>query len=410
MKPNRSLITATICCLALLATSAMSQPLPTIELRPVFSELDLQHPVWMSEAPDGSGRFFVVGQEGRILIVPKGSSGKEPKEFLNIVTRKPHVDNEEGLLGLAFHPGFKTNSLFYIYYNQQNPRRSVISEFRVSATDPDLADLASERILMEVPQPFGNHKGGQVSFGPDGFLYITLGDGGKGNDPFNNGQNTAVLLGKILRIDPNHTSTEISGRVKTTLAYSIPADNPFVADRYGYDVRQEIWAYGLRNAWRFSWDRQTGAMWAGDVGQDKWEEIDLIVKGGNYGWCVREAAHRFKPGPEGARYNEPIIEYPHNTNLLAQSSFPRHTIGISVTGGYVYRGKQYPSLQGVYVYADYGLGTFWGLRYEDGKLREYGTLLQQPKNIASFAEDLDGELYALAYDGHILAIAVPEKK
>jgi glucose/arabinose dehydrogenase len=412
MKPNRSLITPTIFCLVLLATSSMSQPLPKIELRTIFSELTLQRPVWMSEAPDGSGRFFIVEQDGRILIVPKGSTGKEPKEFLNIVARKPHNDNEEGLLSLAFHPGFKTNSLFYIYYNQQNPRRSVISEFKVSATDPDLADLASERILMEVPQPFGNHKGGQISFGPDGFLYIALGDGGKANDPFNNGQNSAVLLGKILRIDPSHTSTEGSGRNKTTLAYSIPADNPFAAepDRYGYDVRKEIWAYGLRNAWRFSWDRQTGAMWAGDVGQDKWEEVDLIVKGGNYGWCVREATHRFKPGPEGARYIEPIIEYPHNTNLLAQSSSPRHTIGISVTGGYVYRGKEYPALQGVYVYADYGLGTFWGLRYENGKLGEYGTLLQQPKNIASFAEDLDGEMYAITLDGHIYAIAVPEGK
>lgn len=412
MKRARFIITQTICCLSLLATSAMSQPLPKIELRAVFSDLALQRPVWMSEAPDGSDRCFILEQDGRILIVRKGATGKEAKEFLNIVGRKPHVDQEEGLLGLAFHPGYKTNGLFYIYYNQQNPRRSVISEFAVSAADPDLADLASERILLEVPQPFGNHKGGQVGFGPDGYLYFGLGDGGKGNDPFNNGQNTASLLGKILRIDPSGHGTEVNGGVKKTLAYSFPPDNPFVAepDRYEYGVHKEIWAYGLRNPWRFSWDRQTGALWCGDVGQDKWEEIDVIVRGGNYGWCVREGTHRFKPGPEGARYNEPVIEYPHNTNWMAQSSFPRHSIGMSVTGGYVYRGKKYPSLQGVYVYADYVLGTFWGLRYEGGKVREYGTLLEQPKNIASFAEDMDGEIYAIGYAGHIYAITVPGKE
>src|SRR5437879_2635289 len=164
-----TLLIRTIFCLALLATSALSQPLPKIELRPVFPELRAKLPVWMCEAPDGSGRLFILEQDGRILIVRKGSSGKEAKEFMNIVERKPHVDLEEGLLGLAFHPGFKTNGHFYVYYNQQNPRRSVISEFDVAFNDADRAEMKSERILMEVPQPFGNHKGGQVSFGPDGY-------------------------------------------------------------------------------------------------------------------------------------------------------------------------------------------------------------------------------------------------
>src|SRR5438067_9418525 len=184
----------------------------------------------MTQSPERSGRFFSLEQEGRIIIARKGSTGKETKEFLNIVDRKPHVDLEEGLLGLAFHPGFKTNGHFYIYYNQQDPRRSVISEFEVAFNDPDRGEIKSERILLEVPQPFGNHKGGQVSFGPDGYLYIALGDGGRGNDPFYNGQNTAVLLGKILRIDVNIRSTEATAGVTNRLAYGIPPDNPFAAE------------------------------------------------------------------------------------------------------------------------------------------------------------------------------------
>jgi glucose/arabinose dehydrogenase len=358
--------------------------------------------------------MFIVQQEGRILIVHKGTDGSQSREFLNIVDRKPYVDNEEGLLSIAFHPGFNTNRLFYIYYNQQNsqagalyPRRSVISEFKVSAADPDQADPQSERILLEVPQPFGNHKGGQISFGPDGYLYIALGDGGSGYDPFGNGQNTATLLAKILRIDVNSRSEIQVGPRKQTLAYGIPSDNPFVGepDMFGLGTRKEIWAYGLRNVWRYSWDRQTGDLWAGDVGQDLWEEVDLIVKGGNYGWSVREASHHFKPGPVGAAYNEPVIEYPHNPDLLSQSKFPRHSTGLCVVGGYVYRGKKYPALQGVYVYSDYNLGTIWGLRYQQGRVTDYGTLLLQPKNISSFAEDADGELYVLALDSGVFSIS-----
>jgi glucose/arabinose dehydrogenase len=396
--------------LALFAGLVEAQPLPKIELQPALSELNLKLPVWLEEVPDGSGRIVILEQDGRILIVPKDSDGKDAKEFLDIVDRKPHVDLEEGLLGLAFHPQFKTNRLFYIYYNQQNPRRSVVSEFKTLADNPDRADTKSERILMEVPQPFENHKGGQVSFGPDGFLYIGLGDGGRGNDPFNNAQNTASLLGKILRIDVN-TRTTVNFRGKPeTLQYGIPTDNPLVRepDLYEYGVRKEIWAYGLRNPWRFSWDRETGEMWAGDVGQDQWEEVDLIVKGGNYGWCVREGFHHFKPGPLAAQYVDPVIEYPHKPELLAQSRFPDHSIGASVTGGFVYRGRKYPALRGVYVYADYALGTIWGFRYRQGKLVEHGTLLEQSKNIASFAQALNGELYALAYDGHVYSVTVAD--
>ncbi len=394
---------------------ACAQGLPNIELHQVFPSMSLNRTLWMSEAPDGSSRMFVVQQDGRILVARKGTDGSKPEEFLNIVNRKPFVDNEEGLLSLAFHPGFKTNQLFYIYYNQQNsaagslfPRRSIISEMRVSAVDPDKADLTTERILLEVPQPFGNHKGGQVGFGPDGYLYIALGDGGLACDPFGNGQNTSTLLAKILRIDVNGRSEVQMGPKRQTLPYSIPSDNPFVhePDMSGLGARKEIWAYGLRNVWRYSWDRQTGDLWAGDVGQDLWEEVDLITKGGNYGWSVREATHPFKPGPMGAQYAEPVMEYPHRPDLLSESRFPKHSIGLCVVGGYMYRGKKYPALQGVYLYADYNLGTIWGLRYQDGKVIQYGTLLEQPKNISSFAEDSDGELYVLALEAGIYSIVV----
>jgi glucose/arabinose dehydrogenase len=387
-----------------LAVCAMtaSAALPAVRLHSVFPALTLDKPVRMEEATDGSQRFFIVEQGGRILTVAKGTDGSATNEFLSIVARKPHASYEEGLLGLAFHPQFRTNGLFYVYYCQQEPRRSMVSEFKVSKTDSNKADLASERILFEVAQPFANHKGGQVTFGRDGFLYVGLGDGGLGNDPYNNGQNTAVVLGKILRIDVNSRTTLINGKHTNALAYGIPSDNPFAKAKYG--VRGEVWAYGLRNPWRWSFDRETGELWVGDVGQDLWEEIDVVVKGGNYGWNVREALHPFKPGPDGARYIEPIIEYPHYPALLADGKYPKHGIGTSVTGGYVYRGKKYPGLRGVYIYADYTLGTIFGLRYENGKVTEYGTLLSQPKNIASFAEDLDGELYALAFDGKVYAI------
>jgi glucose/arabinose dehydrogenase len=405
-------------CLALGLGAATAQPLPKVQLQPVFSALSLSCPVWMSEAPDGSGRFFIVEQDGRILIVQKGSDGSQPKVFLDIVDRHPHNGMEEGLLSMAFHPGFKTNGLFYIYYNQLNetdghsqegvqyPRRSVISEFHVANDDPNRADMSSERILLEVPQPYSNHKGGELCFGPDGYLYLGLGDGGRADDPFNNGQNTATLLAKMLRIDVNRREELDFGRYHHELPYGYPPDNPYIHEpaMYGLGPRKEIFAIGLRNPWRYSFDRQTGDLWVGDVGQDLWEEVDLLTNGGNYGWCVREGAHYFKPAPPGAQYIDPVMEYPHKPELLSQSLFPNHTIGYCIIGGYVYRGQKYPALQGIYVYGDYNLGTIWGMRYKNGKVTDQDAMLFQPKNIASFAEDQEGELYVLTGSYHPGAI------
>jgi len=415
-----------VLAVVLSALTASAQPLPKVQLRPVFTSLALNRPIWMCQPPDGSGRIFFVEQHGRIVIVPKGGDGSTSTEYFNIESRRPLVDNEEGLLSMAFHPGYKTNGLFYVYYNQQaggnKPRRSVISEFKVSATNPDQADLASERILFEVPQPYGNHKGGELGFGPDGYLYLGLGDGGLGNDPNNNGQNTAVFLGKFLRIDVNTRSMSGTGRDRKELPYGIPKDNPYVnePDMWGnVGTKKEIYALGMRNPWRWSWDSKTGDLWAGDVGQDLWEEVDLIVKGGNYGWCVREAFHHFKPGPPGAQYLDPVIEYPHRPQDLAQAKFPKHDIGMCVIGGYVYRGKKFPSLEGIYIYGDNVVGTIYGLRYADGKVTDYGTMLKQPKNIDSFAQDEQGELYILSFaadpqvpvnEGHVFAIESADGK
>lgn len=384
--------------------------LPTVALENAFPALAVERPVWLIEAPDHSGRLFIIEQQGRILIVRKGSDGKDALEFMNIVDRQPMVDNEEGLLSLAFHPQFNSNQLIYVYYNQQRPRRSIISEFKISAANSDQVNLASERKILEVPQPYGNHKGGQIGFGPDGFLYIALGDGGLAHDPHNHGQNMSSLLSKILRIDVNSRSSRREGWERRQLQYGIPTDNPYVNEPDQYGVRKEIWASGLRNPWRFSWDRETGDLWLGDVGQDLWEEINLIVKGGNYGWPVREGFHHFKPGPPGAQFAEPVIEYAHQPAQMKNGNFPEHSVGLCVTGGYVYRGKKFPSLRGVYVYADYNLGTIWGLRYANGKVTEYGTLLSQPKNVVSFAEDADGELYVLCFDDKIFKLTVPAAK
>jgi glucose/arabinose dehydrogenase len=383
--------------LAATATIGMAADFPKIDLRPVYPKITLQRPLWMSEVPYGSGRMFVIEQAGRILVMPGDHNASEYKVALDITGRQPQEDTEEGLLGMAFHPKFKENQKVYVHYNQHNPRRSVVSEVLMSKTDRDVIDISTERILLEVPQPYGNHKGGCTIFGPDGYLYISFGDGGTVlGDPHNNGQRLNVLLGKILRIDVDTRSDD--------KAYGIPKDNPFVGKERSLP---EIYTYGMRNPWRMSFDTKTGLLWAGDVGQDKWEEVDIIKKGGNYGWRIREGLHPYKTNgvPANITLIDPIIEYPHNTDLGKE-----HTPGASVTGGYVYRGAKIPALSGVYIYGDFVAGTIWGARYESGHLLQDGVLLEMPKmlnpprNISSFAQDLAGEVYVVAFDGKIYEI------
>jgi quinoprotein glucose dehydrogenase len=346
-KPFSVLLSVVLCsviCAPTVAQEVDQSPLPVKVVR-AFPELKPRRPVVITNAGDGSNRLFVCTEQGVIHALASDQNATETQTFLDIEERVSYKDkeNEEGLLGLAFHPKFKTNGEFFVYYTSlAKPHTSIISRFRVSKNDPSQGDPASEEVLLEIPQPFWNHNGGNLLFGPDGYLYIALGDGGSADDPLKNGQNLSTLLGSILRIDVDHQD---SGK-----AYAIPKDNPFVNTP---GAQPEIYAYGVRNIWGISYDVATGLLWAADVGQNLWEEIDLIVKGGNYGWSQREAMHKF--GPNGAERNadmiEPIWMY-------------HHDIGKSITGGHVYRGKLVPELVGYYVYADYVSGRVWGLKYD----------------------------------------------
>lgn len=350
-------------------------PLPVKAVR-AFPELTFRRPIVVTHAGDGSNRVFVAEQQGVIRVVKNDEAAEESTVFLDMEKKVVYIDkeNEEGLLGMAFHPQYKSNGQFFVYYTTTTaPHTSVISRFRVSKDDPNKADPTYEEELLRIPQPFWNHNGGTIVFGPDGYLYIALGDGGSANDPMANGQNLNTLLGKVLRIDVDHQD---AGK-----KYKVPADNPFVGKK---DAQPEIWAYGLRNPWRMSFDQKTGALWLADVGQDLWEEIDLITKGGNYGWKLREAKHKFGPGGSEPRKDliDPIWEY-------------HHTIGKSITGGHVYRGKAVPALVGKYVYADYVSGKLWALDYnaETKKVVANYSLTGNNLPVMSFGEDEMGEIY-----------------
>lgn len=384
MKP----ITVIFCALIFIVSHSCTQSngndndevLGTYTAVSAFPNLSFTRPVDLQHAGDNTNRIFVVEQEGVISVFPNNASVESKKTFLDIKERVEDSGNEEGLLGLAFHPDYETNGYFYVNYTAEDPNRTVISRFIVSAGDPDVANANSEYVILEFDQPFSNHNGGQISFGADGFLYIASGDGGSGGDPDENGQNRSTLLGKILRIDVDH---EEDGN-----RYAIPDDNPFANNSSGY--REEIYAYGLRNPWRFSFDPANNRLWAGDVGQNAYEEIDIIEKGGNYGWDVMEGKHCFEPssGCNTAGLKLPIWEY-------------NRDLGISITGGFVYRGPTLDELTGKYIYADFGSRRVWALNYSNMNNPLNTQLLQADFNISSFGVDQNNELYLCGFDDKI---------
>lgn len=344
-----------------------------------FEDLSFTRPVDFQAPDDGSDHLFVVEQAGVIRVFENRPDVDEAPVFLDIQDRVNDSGNEEGLLGLAFHPNYASNGEFFLDYTASNPSRTVVARYRVDPNDPLRAMQDSEEVILEVNQPYGNHNAGQIVFGSDGYLYVTLGDGGSGGDPQGYGQDRTTLLGSILRIDVDNTE---AGR-----NYAIPPDNPFVGNNEGY--REEIFAYGLRNPWRISFDPETGRLWAADVGQNAYEEIDVIEAGGNYGWNVMEGFHCFSPSEncDTAGLTEPVVEYPHE-------------LGRSVTGGFVYRGDNVPELFGKYVYADFVSGRFWTLDY-DGSSAENAELFETGLRVSSFGVDRADELYVLAFDGNI---------
>ncbi len=344
-----------------------------------FPNLSFNRPVDLQHPGDNSNRLFVLEQSGIISVFENRSDAAAIDVFLDIRQKVNDSGNEEGLLGLAFHPNYESNGYFYVNYTASGPRRTVISRFKVSQ-NPLLADPSSEKVLLTYEQPYSNHNGGQISFGPDGYLYIATGDGGSGGDPHGNGQNRSTLLGAILRID---VDKQEGGKL-----YAIPPDNPFHGNTSGY--REEIYAYGLRNPWRFSFDSETKKLWAGDVGQNNYEEIDVIEKGGNYGWNIMEGKHCYKPssGCNQSGLKPPIVEYSHDQ-------------GISVTGGFVYRGAELPELVGRYIYADYGSGRVWAISANNLSNPMNTELMKVDFNISSFGVDKANELYICAFDGKI---------
>jgi hypothetical protein len=371
LPPVRSLVAAALLCLWL-----SSPALAAIQLSPVVSG-GLSSPVFVGNAGDGSNRLFIEERGGIIRVLQPGSS--TPTVFLDIHA-KIVAGNEQGLLGLAFHPLYASNGRFFVYYTRSGDGTLVIAEYNVSA-DPDVADPA-ETVLLTIPHPTNtNHNGGMLAFGPDGYLYIGVGDGGAGNDPPSNAQNINVLLGKILRIDVDHPDPGAG------TPYSSPADNPFV----NAQGRGEIFALGLRNPWRFSFDRTTGQQWVGDVGQSAREEVDTpILNGGNYGWRVYEGLVCTNNDPllcTPASYSFPVFDYPHTGGRC------------SITGGYVYRGSQGALPPGTYVYGDYCSGEIFAW---NGSAQSI--LLDTTLNISSFGEDEQGELYVVNLGGTVSKI------
>ncbi len=363
-----------------------SQNRTSFSLEDAFPNLKFSYPVEIQSSKDGTNRLFVVEQEGRIVVYQNDKNSKTKKIFLDITDRVA-FGGEMGLLGLAFHPKFSSNGFFFVNYTANKPRRTVISRFQVSSDNSDSADKESELILMTFDQPFSNHNGGCITFGPDGYLYIATGDGGAAGDPDNNSQDLSNLLGKILRINVDNP--------QQPLKYGIPADNPF-AKSSDKNIRKEIYSYGLRNPWKFSFDPVTKDLWCADVGQNKWEEINIIKSGGNYGWRCFEGNHSYNSYGCKGSYIFPVFEYSHKE-------------GNSITGGFVYRGKNFPELYGKYIYGDFVSKKIWALNYNGKKKIENNLIAVSPQPISSFGVDDNNELFIVGYEGTVFRFNRAEK-
>ena len=340
-----------------------------------FPNLSFDDPVGIHHAGDGSNRIFVVEQEGRIKVFDNNPDVSSAEMFLNItsIVDQDGGYTEEGLLGLAFHPNYIENGYFYVNYTEHNPRRNVIARYSVSDNNPNEADYGSSEIILEVNQPYTNHNGGQMEFGPDdGYLYISFGDGGSAGDPLGHGQNLSTLLGSLIRIDVDNPSGGLN--------YGIPSDNPFIAPM---NARDEIYAYGLRNMWRFSFDLETGFLWGADVGQYEYEEVNIIESGGNYGWNIMEGTSCYESqNCDSEGLEPPVWEYELYVNGVC-----------SITGGYVYRGTNLWGLVGKYIYGDWCTGDIWALQYSDSGDHVNEDILDSDINITSFGVDQNNELF-----------------
>ncbi|RRQ47647.1 glucose sorbosone dehydrogenase [Maribacter algicola] len=345
-----------------------------------FPNLSFSRPLDLQSPNDGTNRIFVVEQRGTIKVFENDTEVTESRTFFDMSGNIASSD-ELGLLGLAFHPNFESNGYFYVCYTPSSDL-SVVSRFKTMDNDPNMADPSSETLLLQIPQPYTNHNGGQLGFGPDGYLYIASGDGGSGGDPDGNAQNLGNLLGAILRIDVDNTGNGLN--------YAIPNDNPFVDTE---NARPEIYAYGLRNPWRFSFDVRNGNLWTGDVGQGEKEEINIIESGGNYGWNILEGTSCYNAMDcDDSGTITPVFEYDHSNNDR------------SVTGGYVYRGSLNPSLVGYYIYGDFISGRIWALDNVSGSMASNKLLFETSLPIASFGTDQENELYICSFDGNIYKI------
>ncbi len=356
---------------------------PPIAVQQAFTQLAFSQPLAMLQAPGDDTAWYVVERPGNIRVFPNAADASmaDVDTFANLTGRVNSGPGEAGLLGMAFHPDFAANGEVFLSYTRGANLESVIARFDVDSSTGNL-DVDSEEVLLTIEQPQGNHNGGNVAFGPDGFLYIGFGDGGGSGDPQGNGQNTTNVHGTILRIDVDGGSP-----------YAIPADNPFAGNTECFQGTStmdcpEIFAWGFRNPWRFSFDRDTGDLWVGDVGQNSWEEVNRVEISENYGWNEREGAHCFPPGTTNCDTDnvDPIAEYDHSQ-------------GNSVTGGYVYRGSDIAGLQGFYVFGDFGSGRIWAVPFDSTQGTDPIELIDTALNIASFAESNAGELYLLHFSG-----------